>query len=232
MKRKNSQQEIYNLLDKIWEEKDFFEEDKKILIVAEEYEDLKKFKERHEDYVRDLEESIKKSYLRTKISRNVLKEYKKIFEKYSEYIYESIYDKEQQDGTIQLKKQISKEHHSLLEKIINENEKNNPNNYSYQEKYLLYNYYHTKQDEYLNKFLESTENKAVKEIDYLGPGVLGMYIPSTDTIYVVRSLTGPIRDFVIAHKKAHRRRAYSGENQNEEAVDAEARASTGIPVYR
>lgn len=232
MAKQNHEWETYYLLDKILEEKDYFEADEKVLLYNENYEDLRSFKERHKNYLRGLEENLIKSYLKTKESRNTLKDYKTLIEKQSIYVYESIYDEKNQDGAIRLKKKIDEKHYSFLEEIIHQENNTQPYEQTQKEKLLLKGYYSTGNAKYLDDFLESTENKAVKEVDYLGPGVLGMYIPSTDTIYVVRSLTGPIRDFVIAHEKAHRRRAYAGESQNEEAVDAEARAASGIPVYR
>lgn len=229
---KSHEWEMYYLLDRIWEEKDFLEEDIKVLLRKERYEDLIKYKKEQENYIKGLEQKLINSYLKTNLAKKIIKNYNKLIDTRSKYVYESIYDEEKNNGIIKLKNKISNEQYSLLEKIINHEELRNPHEYTKKEKALLNGYYRTGNDYFLNDFLEMTESKAIKEVDYLGPGVLGMYIPETDSIYVVRSLTGPIRDFVIAHEKAHRRRAYAGESQNEEAVDAEARATTGISIYR
>jgi len=190
----------------------------------------KELNERQKD-VRKNEENFTQKYLKSSESDELLKQYKRHLEIFSQYIYETYWDEDKKNGTIKLKKNTTPEELSLLEKIIR-HESNSPATYTKSQRVLLKGYYSTGNEKYLNDFLESTENEAVKEADFLPPGILGMYIPATDTIYIARSLTGPIRDFVIAHEKAHRRRAYAGESQNEEAVDAEARAASGIPVYR
>ena len=85
----------------------------------------------------------------------------------------------------------------------------------------------------LETFLESSKNEF--EVDYLGGGndwkILGMYDPSTDTVYVLRNLPSHIKTWVYAHERAHRRRHYSGESQNEVLVDQEATSSVGYNPF-
>lgn len=87
----------------------------------------------------------------------------------------------------------------------------------------------------LNSHLEKTQN--IIEVDYLWEGnggrVLGMYDLLSDTIYVLRGLSPSIKRFVLAHEKAHRRRHFTGESQNERLVDLEAKAEVGYdPLQR
>ena len=69
------------------------------------------------------------------------------------------------------------------------------------------------------------------EVDYLGGGqgwqILWMYYPGTDTVYVLKNLPPHIKQWVYAHERAHRRRHYTGESQNEASVDMEATATLG-----
>ena len=87
--------------------------------------------------------------------------------------------------------------------------------------------------ESLETFLESSKNEI--EVDYLGGGndwkILGMYDPSTDTVYVLRNLPSHIKTWVYAHERAHRRRHYSGESQNETLVDQEASATVSYNPF-
>ena len=65
------------------------------------------------------------------------------------------------------------------------------------------------------------------EVDFLGPGVKGMYIPSTDTIYLVKSLLANEKEFVKNHEETHRESAYTGRNQDEALTDILAQAKNG-----
>ena len=85
----------------------------------------------------------------------------------------------------------------------------------------------------LDSYLSTTEN--VIEIDSLGSGagwkILGAYDPDTDTIYVLRHLSAREKSYVLAHERAHRRRHYSGESQDEYIVDQEARSRIGYDPF-
>jgi len=70
------------------------------------------------------------------------------------------------------------------------------------------------------------------EVEYLGPGVLGMYVPSTDSIYIVRGLDSATHNYVLAHEREHQRRAYTGETQAEEAVDGATVRNIGYSIGR
>jgi len=96
---------------------------------------------------------------------------------------------------------------------------------------------------YRNRFdngrgdLEEVLGTSVKEmeVDYLGGGngwrILGIYDSSTDTVYVLRNLPSDVKRWVYAHERAHRRRHYSGESQNETLVDMEATANVGYNPF-
>ena len=87
----------------------------------------------------------------------------------------------------------------------------------------------------LNEFLGKTER--LIEVDYLPEfadgRVLGMYDPNNDTIYVLKNLRPDVKKFVMAHERAHRRRHFVGESQDEYMVDLEAMAEVGYdPLKR
>lgn len=83
----------------------------------------------------------------------------------------------------------------------------------------------------LDDYLDKTEN--VIEVDYLGASqdsiTLGMYDPVSDTIYVLRSLDPEKKLYVLRHEQEHRRRAYTGESQQEELVDKAVMSKYGYP---
>ena len=85
----------------------------------------------------------------------------------------------------------------------------------------------------LESYLSTNEN--IVEIDSLGSGagwkILGAYDPDTDTIYVLRHLSAREKSYVLAHERAHRRRHYSGESQDEYIVDQEARSRIGYDPF-
>ena len=93
--------------------------------------------------------------------------------------------------------------------------------------------FETKKD--LETFLRRTER--VIEVDYLYEGhngrVLGMYDGATDTIFILKNLNPEVKKFVKAHERAHRRRRFTGDPQDEYLVDLEARAEVGFdPLQR
>lgn len=96
---------------------------------------------------------------------------------------------------------------------------------------LLEDYYINNNKKSLDTYLSNTQNSVEQEVDYLGEGILGMYDTRTDTVYILKSLSEDVKNFVRAHEHAHRRRAYSGESQNEAAVDKEAEMKVGYNPF-
>jgi len=114
---------------------------------------------------------------------------------------------------------------NTLDKIVENNtpktQYNNP----------LSTQYVTNNSHNLETYLNDTSFGVEHEVDYLGEGILGMYNPRTDTVYILRSLPPDVKEFVRAHEHAHRRRAYAGESQNENAVDREAEQKVGFNPF-
>jgi hypothetical protein len=67
--------------------------------------------------------------------------------------------------------------------------------------------------------------------EYLGQNILGMYDPSKDIVYIKSGLDPLITAWVKEHEYAHRRRAHTGETQDEELVDNEASARLGFNPF-
>jgi len=67
--------------------------------------------------------------------------------------------------------------------------------------------------------------------EYLGQNILGMYDPSTDTVYIKSGMDSLITAWVKEHEYAHRRRAHTGESQDEQLVDYEASAIIGFNPF-
>lgn len=65
------------------------------------------------------------------------------------------------------------------------------------------------------------------EVDFLGPGIKGMYVPLTDTIYLVKSLPANEKEFVKNHEETHRENAYTGNTQDESLTDKIAQYKNG-----
>lgn len=87
--------------------------------------------------------------------------------------------------------------------------------------------------ENLESYLES--NPREMEVDYIGGGngweIRGLYDPSTDTVYILKNQPSHEKRWVYAHERAHRRRHYTGESQNEALVDQEATAQLGYNPF-
>ncbi len=87
--------------------------------------------------------------------------------------------------------------------------------------------YIKKDSKTIEDYISSTNEDVTQEVDYLGPNILGMYDPVNDKVYVLKGLDPYLKEWVKAHEYAHRRRAYTGESQDERLVDAEASATVG-----
>ncbi len=79
----------------------------------------------------------------------------------------------------------------------------------------------------IEDYVSSTNEEVTEEREDLGPNVLGMYDPVKDKVYILKGLDPYLKEWVKAHEYAHRRRAYTGESQDERLVDAEASANVG-----
>lgn len=85
----------------------------------------------------------------------------------------------------------------------------------------------------IEDYVASTNEDVTVEVPYIAPNVLGTYDPVNDQVRIVQGLSPHLKEWVKAHEWAHRRRAYTGESQDERLVDAEASALVGYdPVNR
>lgn len=90
---------------------------------------------------------------------------------------------------------------------------------------------------YQNKQKRVSDNEDVtSEVEFIAGGegwqVLGMYIPSEDKVYILKGLDPWVKEYVKQHEWEHRRRAYSGESQDERLVDMAAEKKLGYSMNR